>query len=219
MTTSSRSTQAAATAATSRPGPVPDAPHRRGAPARSASSTATSRVLMTLKHPRVIVLGGFLSRRGVRRDHRAGRPAHGALGDGRQPDRRQRGQRGAHQRRHVLRARRVPVCDRVEQRIAALLDWPLENGEGPAGAALPAGRRVQAALRLLRPGPAGLADHPQARRPARRHAAVYLNTPRRAAAPSSPTSAWRSRRSRATPSSSATTAPPSTTSACTAARR
>ena len=61
-----------------------------------------------------------------------------------------------------------PVCARIEARIAALLQLAGRERRRPADPALPAGRRVQAALRLLRPGPARHADHPQARRPARR---------------------------------------------------
>ena len=99
-----------------------------------------------------------------------------------------------------------PVCARLEQRIATLLDWPLENGEGlqilrygpgaeylphydyfdPAEAGTPTilkrgGQRV--GLDRLLP------EHARGRRRDR----------------SSPTSASRSRRCAATPSSSATT--------------
>ncbi len=61
-----------------------------------------------------------------------------------------------------------PVCGRIEQRIAALLDWPLENGEGLQVLRYGPGTAVPAALRLLRSRRSRNADHPQARRPARR---------------------------------------------------
>ncbi len=62
-----------------------------------------------------------------------------------------------------------PVVARLEARIARLVNWPLENGEGPAGAALPARGRIQAPLRLLRPRGARHADHPAPGRAAGGH--------------------------------------------------
>ncbi len=65
----------------------------------------------------------------------------------------------------------APLIERIEQRIAALLHWPVGPWRRPAGAALPAGRAVPAALRLLRPGAAGHRSGAAARRAACGHAA------------------------------------------------
>ena len=70
-----------------------------------------------------------------------------------------------------------PVCARLEQRIAALLDWPLENGEGLQILRYGPGTAVPAALRLLRPGRAGTPTI--LKRGGQRVASIvcYLNTP------------------------------------------
>ena len=109
---------------------------------------------------------------------------------------------------------------RIEARIARLLNWPEENGEGLAGAALHAGHRIQAALRLFRSERAGYAHDPQARRPARGHA---VDVPRGAGQGRrhdlSGRAPARSRPSAATGSFSATSGPIRPRARCTAARR
>ena len=72
------------------------------------------------------------------------------------------------------------LCDRIERRIAALLHWPVENGEGLQVLRYRPGAEYKAAPRLLRPGEPGHA------RPSCSAAAsvwpsivMYLNTPPR----------------------------------------
>jgi prolyl 4-hydroxylase len=111
------------------PVPVPDAA-LRDSPSTLRILDREVKVLMTMKHPRVIVLGGFLSdaecdqivalagprmARSETVDNLTGgsevnvaRTSRGMFFE--------RGETG--------------VIDRVEQRIAALLDWPVRNGEG-----------------------------------------------------------------------------------------
>jgi prolyl 4-hydroxylase len=111
------------------PVPVPDAA-LRDAPSTLRILDREVKVLMTMKHPRVIVLGGFLSdaecdqivalagprmARSETVDNLTGgsevnvaRTSRGMFFE--------RGETG--------------VIDRVEQRIAALLEWPVRNGEG-----------------------------------------------------------------------------------------
>jgi prolyl 4-hydroxylase len=111
------------------PVPVPDAA-LRDSPSTLRILDREVKLLMTMKHPRVIVLGGFLSdaecdqivalagprmARSETVDNLTGgsevnvaRTSRGMFFE--------RGETG--------------VIDRVEQRIAALLDWPVRNGEG-----------------------------------------------------------------------------------------
>ena len=129
-------TEQAAQAA--RRSPTPRAAARAGARRRRSSDSPSKirildrdvTVLTNMKHPRVIVLGGFMRDQECDQIDRAGRPAHGALRDGGQPHRRQRGQRRAHQPRHVLRAWRDgrDRPRRAAHRRAAQLAG--HNGEG-----------------------------------------------------------------------------------------
>ena len=111
------------------PVPVPDAP-LSDSPSKIRILDRDVSVLMTMKHPRVIVLGGFMSdqecdqiialagprmARSETVDNLTGgsevnvaRTSRGMFFE--------RGETG--------------VIDRVERRIAALLGWPLHNGEG-----------------------------------------------------------------------------------------
>ena len=79
-----------------------------------------------------------------------------------------------------------PVCARIEARIAALLRWPVENGEGLQVLRYRPGRRVQAALRLLRPAQPGTPSI--LKRGGQRVATIvmYLNTPARGGATTFP---------------------------------
>ena len=184
-------------------------PSRDAAPARRAAPPADREVavLLTMQRPRVVVFGDLLSADECDELIDLARTAPGALRDGGHRHRRQRGQCRAHQRRHVLRARRDAAASRASSSASPrCCDWPVENGEGLQILRYRPGRRVPAALRLLRPGRARHAGDPEARRPARglaRHVPEHARSA--AARRSSPTSASRSRRCGATPSSSATT--------------
>ncbi len=61
-----------------------------------------------------------------------------------------------------------PVCARLEKRIAALLGWPLENGEGLQILRYGPGTEYLPHYDYFDPDEAGTPDDPQARRPARR---------------------------------------------------
>ena len=69
--------------------------------AASAAGDRDVAVLMAMSHPRVVVFGDLLSDEECDELIELAGTA-GALRDGRDPDRRERGQRSAHQRRHVL---------------------------------------------------------------------------------------------------------------------
>ena len=99
-----------------------------------------------------------------------------------------------------------PVCARIEAAHRGAARLAARERRGPADPALPAGRRIQAALRLLRPGRARHAGDPQARRPARRLARLLPQHARGGRRDRLPRRRPRGRAgARATPSSSATT--------------
>jgi PAS domain S-box-containing protein len=141
----------------------------------------------------------------------AGRAAPGAQRDGGQRHRRQRGQCRAHQRRHVLRARRDRRCraHRAAHRGAAALAG--RAGEGLQVLRYRPGAEYRPHHDYFDPAHPGTA--PVLERGGQRVGTLvmYLNTPQGGGATTSPTSAWRSRRSRATRSSSATTGPHAST--------
>ena len=187
--------------------PVPD-PRLEEAPLYLDAGDRRVCVLQTMHNPRVVVFGDLLSDEECEALIELAQAAPGALAHRGDQDRRRGGQRRPHQQRHVLPARRERAgrAHRGAHRAAA----QLAGGERrrPADPALPPGRRIQAALRLLRSRRARHAHHPQARRPARRHAG---DVPGRAGKGRrhhlSRRAAWRWRPSAATPSSSATSAP------------
>ena len=62
-----------------------------------------------------------------------------------------------------------PLYERIERRLAAMVRWPYENGEGLQVLRYRQRCAVCAALRLLRPCAARHATHPATWRAARRH--------------------------------------------------
>jgi len=111
------------------PVPVPDAP-LADSPSKIRILDRDVTVLMTMKHPRIIVLGGFLSddecdkmvalagprmARSETVDNQTGGSEVNAS----------RTSRGM-----FFERGETGVVDRVEKRIAALLGWPVQNGEG-----------------------------------------------------------------------------------------
>ncbi|AER56833.1 2OG-Fe(II) oxygenase [Pseudoxanthomonas spadix] len=111
------------------PVPVP-APIERNGPALLQAGDRQVQVLASLLHPRVIVFGNLLAaeecdalialaRRQIKRS-----PVF-------DPDTGQDQQHQARTSEGMFFGRGAnPLCARVEARIAALLNWPLENGEG-----------------------------------------------------------------------------------------
>ena len=111
------------------PVPVPDAP-LADSPSKIRILDRDVTVLMTMKHPRIIVLGGFLSddecdkmvalagprmARSETVDNQTGGSEVNAS----------RTSRGM-----FFERGETGVVDRIEKRIAALLGWPVQNGEG-----------------------------------------------------------------------------------------
>jgi prolyl 4-hydroxylase len=111
------------------PVPVPE-PDLAAAPSVLRAPDREVRVLMTMRSPRLIVFGGLLSddecqqmidlaQPRLARSETVHNPSGGSeVHESRTSD----GmffERGEH-----------ALCDRIERRIAALLNWPLENGEG-----------------------------------------------------------------------------------------
>jgi prolyl 4-hydroxylase len=109
------------------PVPVPDL---AGAPSMVRALDRDVRVLLTMTSPRLVVFGGFLSDEEcdemialaaprLARSETVHNPSGGSeVHDSRTSD----GmffERGEH-----------PMCARIEKRIAALVNWPIENGEG-----------------------------------------------------------------------------------------
>jgi prolyl 4-hydroxylase len=109
--------------------PVPGAAIGAGAPVCLAGDREV-KVLMALASPRVVVFGDLLSAdecgelielartRLVRSETVETKTGSSAVNDARTSD------------GMFFEPGEFPVCARLEQRIATLLDWPLENGEG-----------------------------------------------------------------------------------------
>ena len=127
-------------------------------------------VLQAMHNPRVVVFGGLLSDEECEALIELAKPrlarsltvATKTGGEEVNADRTSNGmffQRGENE-----------LVKRIEARIARLVNWPEENGEGLQVLHYRPGHRIQAPLRLLRSRRARYADDPQARRPARRHA-------------------------------------------------
>ncbi|MFO1219747.1 MAG: 2OG-Fe(II) oxygenase [Burkholderiaceae bacterium] len=111
------------------PVPVP-APDLAGAPSVVRAADRDVRVLLTMKNPRLVVFGGFLSddecdemialatprlaRSETVHNPSGGSEVHAArTSDG-----------------MFFERGEFAICARIEQRIAALVNWPIENGEG-----------------------------------------------------------------------------------------
>ena len=111
------------------PVPVPE-PRLAGAPNRLWAGDREVTVLLTLRNPRVVVLGGFLSDEECDAMVAAAAPRMSrsetvvnATGGSEVHD--------ARTSRGMFFGRcESPLCDRIERRIAALVHWPIENGEG-----------------------------------------------------------------------------------------
>lgn len=111
------------------PVPVP-APDLAGAPSMVRALDRDVRVLLTMTSPRLVVFGGLLSDEECEEMIALSSPrlarsetVHNASGGSEVHDSRTSDgmffERGEH-----------PICARIEKRIAALVNWPLENGEG-----------------------------------------------------------------------------------------
>ena len=119
----------AAAAAAMQPRPVPG-PHISAAQALVRAGDGDVRVVMALAHPRVVVFADLISsgecdelialarERLARSETVETETGSSAVNAARTSD------------GMFFQPAEFPVCARVEARIAALLDWPLENGEG-----------------------------------------------------------------------------------------
>ena len=112
-----------------RPVAVPE-PDLKGSPSMLRVGEHAVQVLMTMRNPRVVVFGGFLSDAECDELVAAARPRMSrsetvvnATGGSEVHEAR------TSQGMFFERAE-TPLCDRIERRIAALLRWPVENGEG-----------------------------------------------------------------------------------------
>ena len=111
------------------PVPVPDAP-LADSPSKIRILDRDVTVLMTMKHPRIIVLGGFLSddecdKMVALAGPRMARSETVDTQTGGSEVNASRTSRGM-----FFERGETGVVDRVEKRIAALLGWPVQNGEG-----------------------------------------------------------------------------------------
>jgi len=111
------------------PVPVPE-PELADNPSRVFALDREVEVVMSMRSPRLIVLGGLLSDDECQQMIELAQPrlarsetVHNASGGSEVHEARTSDgmffERGEH-----------PLCDRIERRIAALLNWPLVNGEG-----------------------------------------------------------------------------------------
>jgi len=140
------------------------------------------RVLASLLHPRVVVFGGLLSDRECAQlielsRGRLSRSSTLDLVDGSDVVHEHRTSEGTFFARGGS-----PLVDRIERRIAALLDWPLENGEGLQVLRYAPGAEYRPHFDYFDPAQSGTAA--TLRRGGQRVASVvmYLNTPRRGGA-------------------------------------
>jgi prolyl 4-hydroxylase len=133
------------------PVPVPDAP-LADSPSKIRILDRDVTVLMTMKHPRIIVLGGFLS------DDECDKMV--ALAGPRMARSETVDNLTGGSEVNVARTSRgmffergeTGVIDRVEKRIAALLDWPVQNGEGLQVLHYPTGAGSEPHFDYLQPG-------------------------------------------------------------------
>lgn len=111
------------------PVPVPG-PVLEGSPSRIWAGDREAKVLLTMHHPRVVLFGGFLSDEECDELAAAASPRMtrsetvvNATGGSEV--------HGSRTSRGMFFGRgETPLCDRIERRIAALLHWPVVNGEG-----------------------------------------------------------------------------------------
>lgn len=108
---------------------VPE-PALDGAPSQVLAGDRTVRVLMSLRNPRVVLFGGLLSDDEcdalvASAAPRMARSETVVLGTGGSEVHDSRTSRGMFFARDE-----TPLCQRIEQRIAALLNWPVSHGEG-----------------------------------------------------------------------------------------
>ncbi len=109
--------------------PVPE-PDLAGSPSSLPLSDRRVSVLMAMRNPRVVVLGGFLSDAECDALIAAARPRMSRSetvinATGGSEVHEARTSRGM-----FFGRAETPLCDRIERRIAELLRWPAENGEG-----------------------------------------------------------------------------------------
>jgi len=105
-------------------------PALAGAPSRVWAGDRSVSILLTLQHPRVVVLGGFLSddecdaliAAAAPRMSRSETVIHETGGNEINAARTSEGM--------FFGRGESPLCERIEARIAALLNWPVVNGEG-----------------------------------------------------------------------------------------
>jgi len=111
------------------PVPVPDAPVA-DSPSKIRILDRDVTVLTTMKHPRIIVLGGFLSDEECDKIVSLAGPrmARSETVDNQTGGSEVNASRTS--RGMFFERGETGVIDRVEKRIAALLGWPLQNGEG-----------------------------------------------------------------------------------------
>ncbi len=111
------------------PSIVPE-PDLRQSPSSVWAGDREVKVLLALRNPRVVVFGGLLSdeecdelvalsRQRLTRSETVDNATGGSEVNASRTSQGMFFQRGEN-----------PLCDRIEQRIAALVNWPLENGEG-----------------------------------------------------------------------------------------
>jgi prolyl 4-hydroxylase len=176
-------------------------------------------VLVAMSHPRVVVFGDLLSaeectelidlarKRLSRSETVATRTGASEVNEARTSD------------GMFFLPGEFPVCARLEARLAKLLDWPLENGEGLQILRYRPGAEYKPHYDYFDPAEPGTPAI--LKRGGQRLASIvcYLNTPERAGRRSFPKPGSRSRRSAATPSSSATTGRIPPPAPCTAAPR
>jgi prolyl 4-hydroxylase len=105
-------------------------PALAGSPSRVWAGDRSVSILLTLQHPRVVVLGGFLSddecdaliAAAAPRMSRSETVIHETGGNEINAARTSEGM--------FFGRGESPLCERIEARIAALLNWPVVNGEG-----------------------------------------------------------------------------------------
>ncbi len=105
-------------------------PALSGSPSRVWAGDRSVNILLTLQHPRVVVLGGFLSddecdaliAAAAPRMSRSETVVHETGGNEINAARTSEGM--------FFGRGESPLCERIEARIAALLNWPVVNGEG-----------------------------------------------------------------------------------------
>jgi prolyl 4-hydroxylase len=109
--------------------PVPE-PDLSGAPSKVWAHDREVRVLMNLKLPRVVVFGGLLSEAECDELVALAQPRL-ARSETVQTDSGGSEVNAARTSDGMFFERgEFPLCQRIEQRIAALVNWPVENGEG-----------------------------------------------------------------------------------------